>query len=1049
MRFLLLILLFYCNGFLWGQHTPSISKFLLNDQTTSKGVSYYNTGVPSYIPTTVYDTWEYADMSTGNRYYYNDATSQWECYYFFGPDAPIEVGGMVPISYRSGTWIDTDDFKLFIWDGSQWSELAGGGGGSDILIYKMGNLIGTRPGINFVDGTDISLDVVDNPGLSRVDVTVNYTGTGGGLLTASNGLNVLGTDVRLGGPTTENSTTITGSGFQTFNILSHSGVTISPTANLYFGDGNNYIDMNFGVPGDDETFFGADKLWYQGYTLTAWEYTEMFPAKLEMDFGVSENKPDPNTLFSIFADSTGTTSDRYYLRLYFPDLVGDPDYFGNGLWELYEEYFLPDNPSTVAGDTSIIFVAGDGSGGTSSGFLLLNDILGGTLSSFRYGTAGDEVTVTDGDLIRVQDSPGLDVVLSGFDNTVSLDFSELSLVTDIGTKDFVIENSGTEERINKDDVMEWIVDYFGTVVLANNTSEITTTFTDGLDEILISYTGNRMESFNFGDGTLTTGVNNNGTIHVDGDVGIQTAIAGGTVFVSQCFGCNTSQKLTPDNGDFLLIQDGTDFQYKYITIGDIPGGTDLNGIYSGDGFMGAGTTQVYFDDGESITFRANNNTNFQILNTAGTPTNNDFFFQGYYDSQEVFITLGSPGQGIDFSMSNRASFKIVKDDAMFFHIIDDTYDFRILDTRTTTKGLEYSSDYSSDYSNRSLVDKEYVDNLSGGGPGTGNQFAIPYWNTTTTLGSTSFTYDGANTFNLPDGNFIDIDGITTNGGIQVGGFNIAKRTLSNTADMDIRATTTTQHIYFNDQGSDWLIFDFADRNLAINVGFAQETVHIGDGSFRIDALTTDNSVTDIVGINNLGKFYRYNISALPNLTTNLSNTDLTQTQTSRTYDVGNSSSGILTFTGWNRFLVTGGGSSGIIDIGGSPNANQTAFFRGGSAGTAQLEAGTDFVKVFGNDDLILFSIAGNTTGRIVSSGWEPPQFTTAGRPVSPDTGVLIYNTTTNLGEIYDGAEWLPTFGFIHHTTASRPVSPPSGYTIYNTTTNKVQTYDGSTWNDHW
>ena len=46
-------------------------------------------------------------------------------------------------------------------------------------------------------------------------------------------------------------------------------------------------------------------------------------------------------------------------------------------------------------------------------------------------------------------------------------------------------------------------------------------------------------------------------------------------------------------------------------------------------------------------------------------------------------------------------------------VLDSTNSFT--DRNATPKGLEYSADYSANFSNRSLVDKEYVDNNSGGG----------------------------------------------------------------------------------------------------------------------------------------------------------------------------------------------------------------------------------------------------------------------------------------------------------------------------------------------
>ena len=54
-----------------------------------------------------------------------------------------------------------------------------------------------------------------------------------------------------------------------------------------------------------------------------------------------------------------------------------------------------------------------------------------------------------------------------------------------------------------------------------------------------------------------------------------------------------------------------------------------------------------------------------------------------------------------------------------------TTDLQLIDYRVTQKGLEYAADYSANYTNRSLVDKEYVDN-SIPAPGVTDSLAIAY-----------------------------------------------------------------------------------------------------------------------------------------------------------------------------------------------------------------------------------------------------------------------------------------------------------------------------------
>lgn len=48
-----------------------------------------------------------------------------------------------------------------------------------IKVSEAGILVGTRQQLNFIEGSNITLDVVDNPGANRVDVTVEATASGG------------------------------------------------------------------------------------------------------------------------------------------------------------------------------------------------------------------------------------------------------------------------------------------------------------------------------------------------------------------------------------------------------------------------------------------------------------------------------------------------------------------------------------------------------------------------------------------------------------------------------------------------------------------------------------------------------------------------------------------------------------------------------------------------------------------------------------------------------------------------------------------------------
>lgn len=49
-----------------------------------------------------------------------------------------------------------------------------------IDISKAGSLVGTRPKVNLIEGSGVTLTAADNPGADRVDVTVAASGGGGG-----------------------------------------------------------------------------------------------------------------------------------------------------------------------------------------------------------------------------------------------------------------------------------------------------------------------------------------------------------------------------------------------------------------------------------------------------------------------------------------------------------------------------------------------------------------------------------------------------------------------------------------------------------------------------------------------------------------------------------------------------------------------------------------------------------------------------------------------------------------------------------------------------
>ena len=81
-----------------------------------------------------------------------------------------------------------------------------------------------------------------------------------------------------------------------------------------------------------------------------------------------------------------------------------------------------------------------------------------------------------------------------------------------------------------------------------------------------------------------------------------------------------------------------------------------------------------------------------------------------------------------------------------------------------------------------------------------------------------------------------------------------------------------------------------------------------------------------------------------------------------------------------------------------------------------------------------------------SLGFQLPSFTTAARPASTNEGVMIFNTTENTIQVYNGSAWqdlasateLDTWA----GTGARPAAPSVGDLGLNTTDNKLEVYAG-------
>ncbi len=96
----------------------------------------------------------------------------------------------------------------------------------------------------------------------------------------------------------------------------------------------------------------------------------------------------------------------------------------------------------------------------------------------------------------------------------------------------------------------------------------------------------------------------------------------------------------------------------------------------------------------------------------------------------------------------------------------------------------------------------------------------------------------------------------------------------------------------------------------------------------------------------------------------------------------------------------------------------------------------------------LTSTTVNVTGTItLPNGIVLPSFSDANRPGSPTAGQMIYNTTTEDVQIWNGTAWSSLAGSVlrNWTDSTRPGSPSAGEIGWNTETLIVEIYDGTQW----
>ena len=211
---------------------------------------------------------------------------------------------------------------------------------------------------------------------------------------------------------------------------------------------------------------------------------------------------------------------------------------------------------------------------------------------------------------------------------------------------------------------------------------------------------------------------------------------------------------------------------EWVTVSS--GGADGNGIYDGSGNMFAnGTATLQTPTSNTFNFETTYNGTMGLnfgsglfknaevevgfYNNHGTLA--DVVFSGTYKATgsnvPVWETQYDDADGGDwgFLVNETAAVMRGNDGSFVLHSTNGNY---FTDTRLagSQAGIEYSADYSADYTNRSLVDKEYVDGLlGGGGNGIYGGSGSLSGNTTITGGGFNIDFDNTGTFEIDASQF--------------------------------------------------------------------------------------------------------------------------------------------------------------------------------------------------------------------------------------------------------------------------------------------------------
>jgi len=259
-------------------------------------------------------------------------------------------------------------------------------------------------------------------------------------------------------------------------------------------------------------------------------------------------------------------------------------------------------------------------------------------------------------------------------------------------------------------------------------------------------------------GVIIGGVNNelNGQSSYDTIIGgYNNTINGTTNTVSNSIIGGNGNTIEGDLDNIIILggvgitagYENTTYVNK-LNINDVPTGTSLNNLgidIHGNVVVGTGgasnpTLSQVLTAGNTTGFNwIDVETLYGLRNISGS---NERLYSFYGDGLKMETTDGTNSGEI--SLTDAGIFQVKNTNEIFFdqYFAPSGTTFEVRGSNAGGfQGIQYDDDYSSNYTNRSLVDKEYVDNAVGGGiDGGGSTNQITYWSDSDTVtGSSKFT----------------------------------------------------------------------------------------------------------------------------------------------------------------------------------------------------------------------------------------------------------------------------------------------------------------------